>query len=146
MKAAEGRIGRVFIIRLDDGDRVLECIEAFAEENNIAVGLVTLIGGIGDGEIVSGPRRSEEMPPDPICLPVDGAHEVLGMGVLAPGPDGRAALHMHGALGRAGKTAVGCLRFGVDCWLVGEVIIYEILDTSVQRKLDPRSGFFLLEP
>jgi len=30
MKASEGRIGRVFVIRLDDGDVVPECIERFA--------------------------------------------------------------------------------------------------------------------
>ncbi len=32
MKACEGRIGRVFIIELEDGDVVPECIEQFAEQ------------------------------------------------------------------------------------------------------------------
>ena len=73
MKVSEGRIGRVFVIRLEDGDVVPECIEKFAEEKGISVGQVVLVGGIGSGEVVVGPRRSDEMPPDPVLLPVPGA-------------------------------------------------------------------------
>lgn len=145
MKASEGRIGRVFVIRLEDGDMVPGCIENFAEENNIAVGHVIMIGGIGSGEIVVGPRRSEERPPEPMLLPVDGAHEVAGVGVLAPGEDGKPALHIHAALGRAGGTMTGCLRPGVATWLVGEVIIYEITGAKVARVKDLESGFSLLD-
>lgn len=145
MKASEGRIGRVFVIRLEDGDMVPGCIERFAEENNIAVGHVIIIGGIGSGEIVVGPRRSDERPPEPMLLPVDGAHEVAGIGVLAPGEDGKPVLHIHAALGRAGGTLTGCLRPGVATWLVGEVIIYEITGAKVARVKDTDSGFSLLD-
>jgi predicted DNA-binding protein with PD1-like motif len=146
MKACEGHIGRVFVIRLEDGDVVPECIEQFAEDNSVTVGQAILVGGIGGGEVVVGPRRSEEIPPDPMLLPVDGAHEVVAVGVLAPGENGRPVLHIHGALGRSGKTTTGCLRPGVKTWLVGEVILYEILGTSAARIKDAESGFALLEP
>jgi predicted DNA-binding protein with PD1-like motif len=49
MKACEGRIGRVFVIRLEDGDVVPECIERFAEEKRVSVGQAILVGGIGGG-------------------------------------------------------------------------------------------------
>ncbi|MDW7652130.1 MAG: DNA-binding protein [Bacillota bacterium] len=146
MKATEGQIGRVFVIRLEDGDIVPGCIEDFAKKNNISVGFVTMIGGVSDGEIVTGPRRSQEMPPSPIFLPVDGAHEVVGTGVLAPDKEGAAVLHLHAALGRAGKTTTGCLRPGVTTWLVGEVILCEILGVDSKRLTDEQSGFALLEP
>jgi len=146
MKACEGRIGRVFVIRLDDGDVVPECIERFAEENGVSVGQAILVGGLGGGDVVVGPRRSEERPPEPMLLPVDGAHEVAGVGVLAPGEDGKPTLHIHAALGRAGQTMTGCLRHGVTTWLVGEVILYEILGTDMARIQDKQSGFELLEP
>jgi len=58
MKASEGKIGRVFVIRLEDGDVITECIERFAEENNVSVGHVIMVGGIGSGEVVVGTRRS----------------------------------------------------------------------------------------
>lgn len=146
MKACEGQMGRVFIIRLEDGDVVPGCVERFAEENGVSVGQVILVGGIGGGEIVVGPQRSEEMPPQPMLLPIDGAHEVLGVGVLAPDEDGKPILHIHAALGRSGQTMSGCLRPGVTTWLVGEVILYEILGVKVARVRDEESGFSLLEP
>ncbi len=145
MKASEGKIGRVFVLRLEDGDVVPECIEKFAAEKKIKCGHAILIGGIGGGQVVSGPRYSDKMPPDPILLPVDGAHEVVGLGIIAPDKDGRPVLHMHAALGRAGKTLTGCLRPGVTTWLVGEAIIYEITGTTAKRLPDPQSGFALME-
>jgi len=146
MKACEGRLGRVFVIRLENGDVLPGCIERFAQEHGIKVGHVILVGGIGGGEIVVGPRRSNEMPPQPMLLPIDGAHEVAGVGVIAPDEHGKPGLHIHAALGRSGKTMTGCLRPGVTTWLVGEVIIYEILDAEVSRIKDASSGFALLEP
>ena len=145
MKASEGRIGRVFVVRLEDGDVVPDCLERFAEGKGISVGHVILIGGVGDGEIVVGPRKSEEMPPEPMLLPVDGAHEVVGVGIIAPDKDGKPVLHIHAALGRAGQTITGCLRPGVKTWLVGEAIIYEIVGTKAARLPDKESGFELLE-
>ena len=145
MKACQGQIGRVFVMRLEDGDIVPGCIENFASEQGISVGQVFLIGGIGGGEVVVGPRRSDEMPPKPMLLPVDGAHEVVGVGIIAPGEDGQPVLHIHAALGRSGKTTTGCLRPGVTTWVVGEAIIYEILGVAVSRVVDETTGFALLE-
>ena len=146
MKASEGRIGRVFVIRLEDGDVVPGCIERFAVEKGVSVGHVILLGGIGGGEVVVGPRDSAAMPPDPMVLPIDGVHEIAAVGVLAPGEDGRPALHIHGALGRSGQTMAGCLRHGVATWGVGEVILYEIIGSPAMRRSNPQTGFALLEP
>jgi len=145
VKACEGHIGRVFILRLEDGDVVPDCIERFAQEKGISVGHVILVGGVGGGEIVVGPRRSEERPPEPVLLPVNGAHEVGGVGVIAPDKDGEPVLHIHAALGRSGQTMSGCLRPGVTTWLVGEAILYEIVGADVKRVRDEESGFELLE-
>ena len=146
MKASEGRLGRVFVIRLEEGDVLPECIERFAQDNGVSVGHAIMVGGIGDGQVVVGPRHSDRSPPEPMLLPVDGAHEVVGLGVLAPGTEGRPVLHMHAALGRSGNTLTGCVRPGVTTWLVGEVILYEILGTEARRVQDESSGFALLEP
>jgi predicted DNA-binding protein with PD1-like motif len=145
MKASEGRIGRVFVIRLEDGDVVPDCLEHFATEKDIKVGHVILIGGIGGGEVVVGPRKSDEMPPEPMLLPVDGAHEVVGVGIIAPDKDGKPVLHIHASLGRSGQTLTGCLCPGVKTWLVGEAIIYEIVGAKVSRLPDKESGFDLME-
>ncbi len=145
MKACEGHIGRVFVVRLEDGDVVPACLERFAEKKGISVGHVILIGGIGSGQVVVGPRDSEAKPPEPMLLPIDGAHEVAGVGVIAPDEKGRPVLHIHAALGRSGQTMTGCLRHGVNTWVVGEAIIYEITGTNACRLPDKESGFELLE-
>jgi predicted DNA-binding protein with PD1-like motif len=146
MKACEGQLGRVFVMRLEDGDVVPECIERFAEEKGVLVGQAILVGGVGSGDVVVGPRSSKEMPPEPMLLPIDGAHEVVGVGVLAPGENGKPTLHIHASLGRAERTMTGCLRKGVTTWLVGEVILYEILGAKLTRVQDKKSGFELLKP
>jgi predicted DNA-binding protein with PD1-like motif len=146
VKATEGKLGRIFVIRLEDGDKVPDCIERFSEENHISAGQIILLGGIRGGQVVVGPRYSGQMPPDAMLLPVDGAHEVVGVGLLVPGEDGKSHLHIHAALGRSGQTLTGCLRPGVDTWLVGEAVLYEIVGLSARRVMDPRSGFELLDP
>lgn len=145
MRAAEGKPGRVFVVRLEDGDTVPDCLERFALVNNIRCGYVILIGGLSEGEVVTGPRKTDEMPPDPLLLPVDGAHEVAGVGIIAPDKDGKPVLHIHASLGRAGRTLTGCLRPGVRTWLVGEAIIHEITGVNARRLPDKASGFDLLE-
>ena len=142
----EGKIGRVFVIRLEDGDRLPDCIERFAAEHNVKVGQAILVGGIGSGEVVSGPREKRTLTPDPIVVALDGVHEVVGIGVLAPDEAGKPTFHIHAALGRAGNTVTGCLRRGVDVWLVGEVVLYEIEGANMARLRDRESGFDLLRP
>ena len=145
MKATEGNVGRIFVIRLEDNDIVPECIEKFAFKKKIRAAYAIFIGGIGGGQVVSGPRHTEERPPDPLYLPVDGVHEVAGVGLLAPDAEGKPILHIHAALGSAGSTLTGCLRLGVKTWLTGEVVLVEILGANVARLIDKASGFELLE-
>ena len=145
MKTSEGKLGRIFVLRLEDGDVIPDCIERLAAEKKVAVGQVILIGGIGEGQVVTGPKRSDEMPPEPIILPLDGAHEVVGVGIVAPDEKGKPVLHIHAALGRSGKTTTGCLRPGVSTWLIAEAIIFEIVGTNAVRVYDGESHFELLQ-
>ncbi len=144
MKFSEGKIGRIFVLRLEDGDLIPSCIEAFAKEKQICMAGVTLIGGIGEGQIVVGPRDSAAMPPEPMLLPLDGAHEVVGIGLIAPDKNGVPGLHIHASLGRSGQAKTGCLRPGVKTWTVGEVVIYEILGAFGSRLPNEQTGFELL--
>jgi predicted DNA-binding protein with PD1-like motif len=146
MKYSEGNIGRIFVIRLEDGDRLPMAVEEFAAEKGVSRGMCILIGGIdSDGNIVVGPRDRETMPPDPMLLTLDGVHEVSAVGTIFPDEEGLPRLHMHAALGREGETRTGCIRPGVDVWKLGEFVILEILNNSAVRKMDPNTGFHVLE-
>ncbi len=147
MRCSEGKIGRVFVIRLEDGDKLPEVIEDFAKGKGISRGMCLLIGGIGDkGKIVVGPEDGETMPVVPMVTELSGVHEIVGVGTLFPDSNGNPSLHMHAALGREGKTITGCIRLGIETWKLGEVVLLEITDNTACRKKDPALGFNLMEP
>ena len=146
MKAIEGRIGRIFVLRLDHDDPLPQCIEEFAAEKKIRLAQVVFHGGIYKGNLVAGPRKTEDPKPVPIVLPVNEANESVASGFIAPDEDGKPVLHMHGSLGRAGKTRSGCFQKGVTVWLVGEAVINEILSESrIARVLNEEADIRLLE-
>jgi len=146
MKYSEGSVGRVFVIRLDDRDKLPGAIEEFAEGKGVACAMCILVGGIDDGgTIVVGPKERKTMPPEPMLHRLVGVHEVSAVGTIFPDADGKPKLHMHAALGREGQTRTGCIRPGVDVWKLGELIILEILNNPAHRRRDPTTGFDVLE-
>jgi len=147
MKYTEGKLGRIFVIRLEDGDKIPAAIESFATEKSVLRGMCILVGGINDGgNIVVGPEDGEALPPVPMIFGLEGVHEVAGVGTIFPDSEGKPVLHMHAAMGREGQTRAGCIRPGVEVWQVGEVILLEITDNNAQRLGDAATGFELLEP
>jgi predicted DNA-binding protein with PD1-like motif len=145
MQFTEGTIGRVFILRLEDGEVLNETIEAFARQQEVQRALVTFLGGSADGSrVVVGPDETRPHEVIPLQHSLQGAHEVLALGTLIPDENGLPVLHMHAAAGREGDATVGCTRAGVQVWLVGEVVVQEILGGSARRVTDPATGFGLL--
>ena len=147
MKFSEASLDRVFVIRLEDRDLLPSVLESFAEDQGVLCGMCFLVGGVQEGgKIVMGPEMPLQHPVIPILHQLTGIHEVLAVGMLFPGEDGKPRLHMHAALGRAGESRTGCIRPGIETWQVGEVILLEISGTAAFRKKDRDTGFELLEP
>jgi predicted DNA-binding protein with PD1-like motif len=71
---------------------------------------------------------------------------MTGTGTIFPDEEGIPKLHMHISTGRNEKSITGCVRNGVKVWLIAEVIILELVDTSATRRLDRATGFELLDP
>jgi predicted DNA-binding protein with PD1-like motif len=148
MKVAEGTIGRVFVLRLEHGERLPDCVEAFAAERGVARAFCALVGGVDGGSIVTGPEAGPDgknaMPPKAMLTALAGTQEVAGVGPLFPDEAGRPKLHMHGAFGRGEEARVGCIRPGIDAWTIGEFMIIELLGLDMTRRRDPATGFELL--
>ena len=146
MQYREGHMGRVFILRLEEGERLNDSIENFAREQQLSHGLAFFLGGSADGsKVVVGPEANRETI-IPMIHALQGEQEVLALGTLIPNEAGEPVLHMHGAAGREGRATVGCTRAGVKVWLIGEVVLLEILGAgSARRQKDPASGFQLLK-
>jgi predicted DNA-binding protein with PD1-like motif len=147
MKYSEAQQGRVFILRLEDGENLQECIEQVATENNIRHAFIQVLGGADKGsKIIAGPEHGRAENIVPMTEELNEMHEALGNGTLIPDEKGVPVLHMHMAFGRNNKTLCGEIRPGIIVWHVMEVIIVELLNSSAVRKLDAGTGFKLLQP
>ncbi len=139
-------MGRVFVLRLEDGDSLPGCIEQFAQDNSIKGGMVALVGGIGAGTLVVGPEDGDADTIVPMTRAFAAAHEAAALGTLFVNAAGTPKLHMHTTLGRGDTTLTGCIRQGIDVWKIAEVVIFEIVDSGMVRKLDPTFNLELLSP
>jgi uncharacterized protein len=146
MQYREGHIGRIFVLRLEAGERLPEAIESFAREQSLKEAMVIYVGGAQNGSrLVVGPEAGRTDAIIPLIHTLAGIQEVVGVGTLFPNEAGEPVLHLHAATGREGGATVGCSRAGVEVWLVGEVIILEVAGTDAVRKKDPATGFQLLD-
>ncbi len=146
MKFSEGKIGRTFIIRLEKGDKLPATIETFASQQKIESAMVFYLGGANKGsKIIVGPKNNKSLIPNPMIRLLKGVCESHGFGTIFLNEKKIPKLHMHASFGRKNKTITGCVRKGVDIWLVGEIVILEIIGSDSFRKLDPITGFELLD-
>jgi len=143
MKYRTGEIGRVIVIRFDDGDAILDSIVEISKKEGIRAGVVYLVGGVKNAAIVVGPER-EELPPVPVWREIEESHEAMGVGTIFWQGD-EPKIHFHGAFGKKDTVKVGCLREFAETFLILEGIIMEIRGVDAVRSLDPRSGMVLLE-
>ncbi len=145
MKYSEGSTGRVFVLRMEDGEVLNDTIETFAAEHGVKRGLVFYLGGSADGShLVVGPDAGRKDAVIPLIHTLTGPRETLAVGTLFPDESGKPSVHMHAAAGREGDATVGCTRAGLEAWLVGEVVILEIVGSEARREVDADTGFDLL--
>lgn len=144
MQYAQAKQGRVFVLRLEDGEVVHEVLENFAATHGIKRAAVMFLGASQAGSrMVSGPA-DETARPMPVNFNVVGnVSETHGVGTIFPDANGRPTLHMHASFGHKQTVLTGCIRAGVKVWHVGEAVIFE-LETIGERLLDDASGFDLL--
>ncbi len=147
MKYSQAKIGRVYVIRLEDGDIIHEEIEKFAREKSIKAAALIIIGGADEGsKLIVGPEHGRKKPIVPMEHTLNNVYEIVGTGTIFPNEKGEPILHMHIACGRKSSSITGCVRKGVKVWHVMEVILFELVDTTAIRALDPNTGFELLNP
>jgi predicted DNA-binding protein with PD1-like motif len=145
MRFSEGSMGRVFVLRLEDGDILNDTLESFAAEHGLARALAFYLGGSADGsKVVVGPDATRDDSVIPLVHVLAGNREVLALGTIFPNEKGEPRAHLHAAAGREGGATVGCARAGMETWLIGEVVLLEILGSEARRETDGPTGFELL--
>ncbi len=141
MQYTEGQIGRVFVVRIDDGEDMLLSLRQFITDKNIQAGSILFLGALMNGRMVTGPEEPV-IPPVPHFVMFEGGWEVFGVGTIYPGEGGQ-HIHYHASVGRSGHALTGCLREKAVTYLIVEAVVMEFTGLSVRREFDEKMQLHL---
>jgi hypothetical protein len=144
MQYAEGRVGRVFVVRFDEGEDLLAALRRFLAEQQVKSGYLMVLGALREGRLVTGPEEAV-IPPVPHWENIADGWEVLGIATFYPDDRGEPALHLHASAGRGRDSLTGCLREVARVYLVVEAVVVEVEGISFRRRYDPSTGLQLPE-
>ncbi|MGB9927909.1 MAG: PPC domain-containing DNA-binding protein [Methanosarcina sp.] len=139
MEYAKGKIGRVFIVRIDQGDDLILELIKLAELEHIESAVFTLLGALKQGKLVTGAKEAVK-PPEHIISTFNEVHEVLGMGnIFLEGE--KPIIHLHAGVGREDSVKLGCLRGESEVFMTIEAYVLELEGISAKRVKDKEQGF-----
>ena len=136
MQYTEGQLGRVFVVRIDDGEDMLISLHQFISNKSIQAGSILFLGALMNGRMVTGPEEPV-IPPVPHFVMFEGGWEVFGVGTIYPGESGP-HIHYHASVGRSGHALTGCLREKAITYLIIEAVILEFTGLSARREYDKK--------
>lgn len=136
MQYQEGHLARVFLVKMEHGDDLLEEMKALAIREKIVSAYMLMIGAIQQTTMVVGPEDCT-VPPVGVEAQLQDGREIVGIGTLFSDADGHPQMHIHSALGRGLETITGCLRSDTKVYLVVEVLVLELEGFNVIKEMDP---------
>jgi hypothetical protein len=136
MQFTEGQLGRIFVVRIDDGEDMLVSLHQFIHDKGIQAGSLMFLGALMNGRMVTGPEEPV-IPPTPHFVMFEGGWEVFGVGTIFPG-EGGPHVHYHASVGRSGHALTGCLREKATTYLIVEVVIMEFTGMAARREFDQK--------
>lgn len=137
MQYQQGRLGRVYLVKVEHGDDLLQEINRLAAETGLKSAYLFMIGAIDKTDMVTGPQRCE-LPPQIIEQRVDEGREIVALGTIFPDQiSGKPVVHIHGSLGRGDTTFTGCLRSDTRVFVVVELLVLEVLGLTASKGTDP---------
>lgn len=139
MEYSKGNIGRVFTVRIDTGEDLLDELEGLSEKEEITSAFFILLGAVSGANLVVGPKENA-IPPEPMWVNYSEPHEVMGIGNIFS-EEGKPKIHIHSAAGRGDDVNIGCLRGESEAFMVLEVFIMEISGIDAKRLFNNAKGF-----
>ena len=136
-------MGRVFVVKFEDGDDLHEGIIRVAQAESVTTGFFYLLGGMRSAGMVCGPKEPV-LPPEPAWEGFTDGREILGIGSIFL-KDGEPAIHLHGAVGKFGTTLTGCVRKDAKVFLVVEAMILEVTGINARKVVNEKTGIAMLE-
>lgn len=142
MQYTKGTVGRVFLLKFDDGDVLLDELEKFARAERLKAATIVFIGALKKGSLVTGPKKAV-IPPEANWVGFDDAWEVMGTGTIFANRSGP-QIHIHASMGKKRKTLTGCVRKRSEVFLVIEAVVLELKGVKATKAIDPKTGLNLL--
>ena len=142
MKYTKGTIGRVFLLKFEDNDILIDRLSDFAKAERIKAATMIFIGALRKGDLVTGPKEPV-IPPQPNKMTFKDGWEAMGMGTIfanAAGPQ----IHIHASMGKKKQALMGCLRGKSKVFLVIEAIVLELKGVKASKDIDPKTSLNLL--
>jgi len=142
MEYTQGKIGRIFLLKFNDNDVLLDKLSSFARKEKLKAATMVFIGALKKGDLVTGPKKPM-IPPEPNKVYFKDAWEVMGVGTIfnnTLGPQ----IHIHGSMGKKLNTLTGCIRGKSKVFLVVEAIVFELKGIKATKTVDPKTGLNLL--
>lgn len=143
MRYTRGEIGRVFVLKFDHGDVVIDKLRDFAKKERLKSAVMLFIGALKKGDLVTGPKKPV-IPPLPNKVPFKDAWETLGIATIFTNREGP-QIHVHSAMGKKLKTLTGCVRGKSEVFLVLEAVVFELKGIKATKDTDARTGLNLLK-
>jgi predicted DNA-binding protein with PD1-like motif len=142
MKYTKGSLGRVFLLKFEDGDILIDSLSLFVKREGIKAAAMVFIGALKKGDLVTGPRKPV-IPPQPNKVFFKDGWEAMGIGTIFVNSSGP-QIHIHTTMGKKDKALTGCLRGKSKVFLVIEAVVFELKGVKAGKDIDPRTGLNLL--
>jgi hypothetical protein len=142
MKYTKGTVGRVFLVKFEDGDILIDNLSCLARKERIKAASVIFIGALKKGDLVTGPKKPV-IPPQPNKVVFKDGWEVMGIGTIFTNSSGP-QIHIHASMGKKNKVLTGCVRGKSKVFLVVEAVVLELKGVKAGKDIDPKTGINLL--
>jgi len=143
MRYTKGNIGRIFLLKFEDDDIVLNELDKFARREKLKAATFIFLGALKKGHIVTGPKKPV-IPPEPNWRKFKDGWEVMGMGTILNNRKGP-QIHIHASMGKKDKVITGCVRKDSKVFLVIEAIVFELKGVKATKTMDSQTGLNLLK-
>lgn len=143
MNYTKGKIGRVFLLKFNDDDVLLDELDRFARKEKLKAASLVFLGALKKGDLVTGPKKPV-IPPEPNWTNFKDAWEVMGIGTIFTNRSGP-QIHIHTSMGKSTRTLTGCVRKKSKVFLVIEAVVFELKGIKATKAIDPKTGLNLLK-
>ncbi|MDD5253256.1 MAG: DUF296 domain-containing protein [Candidatus Omnitrophota bacterium] len=143
MKYTKGSLGRVFLLKFENNDVLIDKLSLFVKKERIKAATMIFIGALREGDLVTGPKKPV-IPPQPNKVAFRDGWEVMGIGTVfvnSRGPQ----IHIHSSMGKKNKSLTGCVRGKSKVFLVIEAVVLELKGVKASKDIDPSTGLNLLK-